>query len=79
MLDWAMSHADAPYAARCLLIGDLFETGLVFKRAQIRRQAPEISDEEVERRLIEWLRHPEGAEDGDADGRVVPWPRLPAS
>lgn len=51
MLDWGMSAPDEPFIARFLLIADLFETGLVFKRCQIRSREPGMSDEDVERRL----------------------------
>lgn len=75
MLDWGMSPPDEPFTARFLLIADLFETGLVFKRCQIRSREPGLSDDEVERRLEAWLLRADGAEHGDAEGRVVPWPR----
>jgi hypothetical protein len=60
---------------RLWMVGALFETGVAIMRQNIRRASPEISEEEVDRRLGEWLRKRPGAEQGDAEGRVIPWPR----
>lgn len=56
---------------------DLFDTGLKLKRQNLRRVQPEASDEEIERQLREWLRHPPWAPQGDGPGRTVGWPRSP--
>ncbi|MPY89721.1 MAG: hypothetical protein GEU99_17590 [Luteitalea sp.] len=70
-----MSTLHETLAQRLLMAGDLFETGVALKRQQIRRGNPRMSEEEVERRLAEWLRHRPGAEHGDAEGKVITWPR----
>ena len=49
---------------------DLFEAGLSMKRAQLRRAQPKASDAEIEAQLRAWLGTREGAEHGDAPGRV---------
>jgi len=41
---------------RLRLALELFAAGEDVKRAQLRRQHPEASDEEVERLLVAWLR-----------------------
>jgi hypothetical protein len=46
-------------------------------RTRLRREQPGADDEEIERQVRRWLRHRPGAEHGDAEGRVVPWPREP--
>ena len=42
----------------------------------LRRADSEATDEQIEARLLEWLRTRPGAEHGDAYGRPVPWPRV---
>lgn len=50
---------------------DLFETGLDLMRQNLRRTHPEAGDEEIERRLHDWLLDRPGAETGDCPGRPV--------
>jgi hypothetical protein len=40
-------------------------------RARIRREYPELSEIEIEARVLAWLQERPGAVDGDAEGRVV--------
>lgn len=40
-------------------------------RCRLRREAPDASSEEIERRVLAWLQEPRGALDADAEGRVV--------
>jgi hypothetical protein len=54
---------------------DLFEMGEKMMRQNLRRRYPEDGNEEIERRLIEWLQHRPGAEHGDCDGKPIDWPR----
>ena len=54
---------------------DLYEVGEKMMRQNLRRRYPAARDEEIEQRLIEWLRHRPGAEHGDCDGRPIDWPR----
>ncbi|MBI4886098.1 MAG: hypothetical protein HY824_03305 [Acidobacteria bacterium] len=50
---------------------DLFETGLDLVRQNLRRDHPQASEEDIDRRLREWLRQRPGAESGDSPGRPV--------
>lgn len=50
---------------------DLFQTGVDLMRQNLRRRHPEASDEDIERRLGEWLQERPGAESGDCPGRPV--------
>ena len=50
---------------------DLFETGVAMKRQSLRRDHPGASDEEIDRRLQEWLLDRPGAKHGDSPGRRV--------
>jgi Rv0078B-related antitoxin len=45
--------------------------------ARYRREHPGAGDDEVEAAVIAWLGQRPGAPDGDAVGRLVPWPRPP--
>jgi hypothetical protein len=40
-------------------------------RCRLRREAPELDADELERRVLSWLQQSRGAVDGDAEGRVV--------
>jgi Rv0078B-related antitoxin len=51
----------------------LFEAGVSMMRQNLRRRFPEASEEEIQARLTEWLRHRPGAEHGDCTGRPVDW------
>lgn len=54
---------------------DLYEAGEALLRQRLRRQSPEMSEEDIEARVVAWrLRRP-GAELGDGDGEPVAWPR----
>ena len=48
--------------ASLLLSLEMFETGVDIMRARICRENPELSEEDVERRVVEWLgnRPPDG-------------------
>ena len=70
------SEQDRQEAARRLRVAlELFETGVEIMAQNLRRQHPQATEEEIQTRLSEWLRHRPGAEDGDAPGRRVSWPR----
>ena len=69
--------ADEPssvLAARLRMALDLCELGESMRRAQLRRERPEATDEEIEALLIAWLETRPGAEHGDSWGRPIPWP-----
>ncbi|HUE87061.1 MAG TPA: hypothetical protein VMO26_13380 [Vicinamibacterales bacterium] len=50
---------------------DLFQTGIDLMRQNLRRRDPDASDEEIARRLNQWLRERPGAEFGDCSRRSV--------
>jgi Rv0078B-related antitoxin len=73
-----MSDVDAHLEAaarRLRLALDLFSTGEQLMRQRLRREHPELSAPEIERRLVKWLRTRPGAEFGDSPGTPVAWPR----
>ena len=53
---------------------DLCEVGESMRRAQLRREHPDATEDEIEARLVAWLRTRPGAEHGDAWGRPIAWP-----
>lgn len=59
---------DPRVMARARAMSDLFELAVKIQRQNLRRCHPDASDEEVSRRLREWLHHRPGAEHGDASG-----------
>jgi hypothetical protein len=50
---------------------DLFQTGIDLMRQNLRRRDPDATDEQIERRLAEWLQDRPGAQSGDCPGRHV--------
>lgn len=58
----------AVLSRRLLTALALFESGVAMKRAQLRRQDPTASEEEIRRCLTDWLRSRPGAPYGDAEG-----------
>jgi hypothetical protein len=58
-------------AERLAMAFDLYDAAESMMRQNLRRRHPEADDDEIERRLIEWLLTRRG--EGDAVGRVVPW------
>ena len=65
--------ADA-LAARLRTALDLCEMGESMRRAQLRREHPAATDDEIEALLITWLETRPGAEHGDGWGRPISWP-----
>ena len=53
---------------RMRLTFDLFEASVEMTRLNLRRRFPDADEEEIERRLVEWLHTRPGAEHGDASG-----------
>ncbi len=72
----ALMVYDSPeeMAARLRTALDLCELGESMRRAQLRREYPDASDEEIEAMLVAWLQTRPGAEHGDAWGRPISWP-----
>ena len=54
---------------------DLCALGESMRRAQLRREHPDVTDEDVETMLVAWLETRPGAQHGDAWGRPISWPR----
>jgi len=50
---------------------DLFSTGLDLMRQNLRRLHPQADEDEIDRRLDDWLHERPGAESGDCPGRPV--------
>jgi hypothetical protein len=65
----------AAIAERYRLTLDLFAAGEQIMRQNLRRRFPDAGAQEIEAHLVAWLHSRPGAEDGDAVGRVRPWPR----
>jgi hypothetical protein len=61
-------------AARLRAALDLCALGESVRRAQLHREHPDASDEEIEALLRSWLETRPGAEHGDGWGRVISWP-----
>lgn len=68
MTDSLLAQASARFRAAI----ELHEAGVAMKRAQLRRQHPELDDVGIAELLGAWLRERPGAEHGDvAEGPVV--------
>lgn len=50
---------------------DLFDLGVQIMRQNLRRRHPAAPEDEIDRRLVEWVQHRPGAEGGDAVGSSV--------
>lgn len=61
-------------AARLRTTFDLCELGESIRRAQLRLEHPDATDEEIETLLVAWLQTRPGAEYGDSWGRPISWP-----
>jgi hypothetical protein len=61
-------------AARLRTALDLCEMAESIRRAQLRREHPNATDEEIEALLATWLETRPGAEHGDGWGRPISWP-----
>ena len=54
----------------------LFELGEAMMRQRLRRQTPDATEAEIDRKVEEWLQRRPGAETGDCPGRRRPWPAV---
>jgi Rv0078B-related antitoxin len=63
---------DPAVMARARATFDLYETAEAMMRQNLRRRFPGEGDEQIELRLLAWLRDRPGAEHGDAGGPVQP-------
>jgi Rv0078B-related antitoxin len=66
-----MASNQTPIAMAFAATLELFQTGIDVMRQNIRRHHPNAADEEIERRLHDWLIHRPGAEFGDCPGRSL--------
>ena len=66
--------SEAALAARLRTALDLCEMGESMRRAQLRREHPDATDEVIEALLVSWLETRPGAESGDGWGRSISWP-----
>ena len=69
----ADDSADA-LATRLRTAFDLCELGESMRRAQLCREHPDATGEEIEALLVTWLETRPGAEHGDSWGRSISWP-----
>jgi hypothetical protein len=67
----SMASSTSQSAAAFRTTLDLFETGLLLMRQNLRRDHPEATEQEIDRQLREWLHRRPGAESGDCSGRLV--------
>ena len=67
-----MSGPASTPAARLRIALELHDAGVAMMRQNLRRRHPDADEDEIERRLIEWLHTRPGAEFGDAAGDVRP-------
>jgi hypothetical protein len=65
---------DHPAARRLRLALEMFDAGEAMMRQKLMREHPGEGPDAIQRRLLAWLRHRPGAEQGDAEGRPVAWP-----
>jgi len=68
-LQWCMPAVTGVRTFRLTL--DLFDAGVQLMRQNLRRIDPAADEQEIERRLLAWLRERPGAEQGDCPGRPV--------
>jgi Rv0078B-related antitoxin len=59
---------DPEVIERMRMTFELYELAETMKRQNLRRQSPELSDDEIEEKLVAWLEHRPGAPHGDANG-----------
>jgi len=60
-------------AERLRLTLDLFQSGMEMKRQSLRREFPDLTEEELEARVKTWLQDRPGAEHGDCSGKPGRW------
>jgi hypothetical protein len=52
---------------------ELFDAAESLMRQNLRRRFPHADEDEIERRIVDWLRDRPGASDGDAPGTPRTW------
>jgi hypothetical protein len=68
---------DSTVAERMALALELDEVGEAMLRQRLRGVRPERTEGEVDALVDAWRQRRPGAEDGDAVGTRIPWPRRP--
>jgi hypothetical protein len=72
--DFVADDSPEAMARRLRTALDLCALGESMRRAQLRREHPGATDDEIEALLVAWLETRPGAEHGDAWGRPISWP-----
>lgn len=54
---------------------DLIDFSLRVFRQRLRRENPELSEDQIDAKVEAWLGERPGAEQGDGEGEVGVWPR----
>lgn len=67
--------AERDVASRLREAFELYDLGLAMRRQNLRRQFAADSDAQIEQRLLDWRLKRTDAPDGDAEGRLVRFPR----
>jgi hypothetical protein len=62
-------------AARFHEAAELFDVAERMLEMKLRRERPDITEEELDDAVSKWLKRRPGAELGDAEGRPIAWPR----
>jgi len=70
-----MSAAPDIIARRVRLALELSELGEAMLRQRLRRKHPGATPAEIDAMVVTWRSQRPGAENGDGEGRPVPWPR----
>lgn len=55
---------------------ELADSGIALQRAKLRRRNPDAPDNDIDRKLRDWLHQRPGAEHGDSAGHVVEFPNI---
>lgn len=66
-----LAHVEERAARRLADAIELADLAERMVRARLRREHPELSESELEARVLAWLHDRPGAVEGDAEGRVV--------
>ena len=75
VVDWALMNAPPLTPEEKLQLAfEMHEFGCAMMRQNLLRRFPSDSEEDHERRFVEWLQARPGAEHGDALGRSRPLP-----
>ncbi|MBL8923249.1 MAG: hypothetical protein JNJ54_30640 [Myxococcaceae bacterium] len=69
-----MTGAELSPEEKLRLAFEMHDLGCAMMRENLRRRFPDETDEQLERRFVEWLQTRPGAEHGDAVGRPRPLP-----